>query len=310
MNSTSILRYMLLACIVFTATGCDYGLIFFRDEGTFTLRYNVPDDLKGKMFTIASWNSDSFLCQDYSLGQGRFVGDRYGKSFENIETEPGVWESKIKTQIWHPFCSWRFGGLTIGVDTDKEKNHWFTVASGYIARNKNEGSRLVSHDTGEDSNVSNESLLICDRREYDSKHTEGGKYYIYTSYSLDCKNPIAKGATHISDTPVVVFNDENIAILIIKYSGNIKKYITRIFDDGMIDKKLDYERGEISKIETYPNRKSYWEVSSCKDGRFKIIFGTRGNHKSDFTKIVSLSKKQIEHLASDDVAELPNYLLQ
>jgi hypothetical protein len=305
-----VIRCLLLAGITLTSSGCDYGLIFFRDKGTFTLRYNVPDDLKGKMFTIASWSSDSFLCQDFSLGQGRFVSDRFGKNFENIEIEPGVWESKIKTQIWHPFCSWSFGGLTIGVDTNKEKNNWFTLANGYIARDKNEKSKLKNQNTNEDTNVNTESLLICDRREHDSEHTERETHYRNTSFSLDCENPRAQGATNMSATPVVFFHEGNVGILSVKYTGNIIKHIRRHSDDGIIYKKLIYINGELTKIETNPSSTRYWEVYSCNDGRFKIIFGTRGVSEPDFTKTTSLSKEQIEYLVRGDIAELPNYILQ
>ena len=112
----------------------------------------------------------------------------------------------------------------------------------------------------------------------------------------------------MSATSVAVFLERDMGILNIKYSGNIIKYISRHSDERVIYKQLIYKNKELKKIESNPSKTEYWEVDSYKDGNYKIIYGTRGVPNPEFTKIVSLSKEQVEHLAEDDVAELPNYL--
>ena len=125
----SKLKWVLLAAfLVFLAFVLDTQLIVLRDEGMFTLHYEVPKDMEGKMFASAYWISDSPMCRQLSFGTGKFEPQGYGTSFDNVEEEPGIWVSHIPTEVWHPFCQWELDLITIGVHSNAEKTNYHQLA--------------------------------------------------------------------------------------------------------------------------------------------------------------------------------------
>ncbi|GAB6111447.1 hypothetical protein [Desulfomicrobium salsuginis] len=146
----------------------DTQLIVLRDDGMFTLHYNVPDEMKGKMYTGASWYSDSFMCRHLSFGSGRFEGTEYGDAFDNVEEKPGKWVSHIPTKVWHPFCTWELGRMTIGMDANEERTQFYDLAYAYLfEEKKSDSENAAEQEKFEDSQ--NESFLVCDISEFDYK---------------------------------------------------------------------------------------------------------------------------------------------
>jgi hypothetical protein len=159
---------LLIFTLLWLAFLFDTQLIVLRDDGIFTLHYNVPDEMKGKMYAGASWYSDSFMCRHLSFGSGRFEGTTFGTSFRNVEEKPGKWFSHISTTLWHPFCSWELGSLTIGVHANEEKTSHYDLAYAYLLEEKeSDFENLAKHKKLEAEQ--NESFLVCDIFEFDLK---------------------------------------------------------------------------------------------------------------------------------------------
>jgi hypothetical protein len=308
---------LLVLFLLFLAFAFDTQLIVLRDEGTFTLRYDVPKELEGNMFTIAEWSSNSFMCRHLSWGSGRFERTEYGTSVENVEKTPGVWESDIPTKLWHPFCDWRFNRLTIGVDVNKEKNDWYTLANGYLYNEKKQKSDDAdSNKTQDDKMSKNEDLLICDRMDYYFKEISDTKPHEEHHYSLECKNPLASGATFMVATPSVGFLKKDFGILNVKYSGvnNLYSHIN-FYDESKnretsYTKNIKYSHGYIQDIYANLHGETHWKVSIGEDGKFNIVAGKTGPNDPDIKLSLPLAKEQLDLLAADDVWELPELLTQ
>ena len=159
---------LLILTLLWLAFLFDTQLIVLRDDGMFTLHYNVPDEMKGKMYTGASWYSDSFMCRHLSFGSGSFEGTEYGDAFDNIEEKPGEWVSHIPTKVWHPFCTWELGRLTIGMDANEERTQFYDLAYAYLFDEKKSESESPAKQKQIEDGV-NESFLVCDINEYDFK---------------------------------------------------------------------------------------------------------------------------------------------
>ena len=294
----------------------DTQLIVLRDDGMFTLHYNVPDEMKGKMYAGASWYSDSFMCRHLSFGLGRFKGTEYGDAFDNVEEKPGEWVSHIPTKVWHPFCTWELGRLTIGMDANEERTQFYDLAYAYLFEEKDSDfENSVKHKKLEAEQ--NESFLVCDIFEFDLKKIFPDKKYIQKRTSYQCKNPNSRGATHMSATPSVVFDLKDYGLINIELSKKRTLYITRkyyeYYDNQRFliksyDKDIEYFDSEIVSIFSSLTKHIYWKIQK-KLNTYVLTEGDT-NLKEKKQKVVSLTPDQLTDLASEDVWELPDFLQQ
>jgi hypothetical protein len=305
---------LLILTMLWLAFIFDTQLIVLRDDGMFTLRYNVPDEMKGKMFTGASWYSDSLMCRHFSFGSGRFRGTTYGTSFRNVEEKPGEWVSHIPTKVWHPFCTWERGSLTIGVHANEEKKSYYELANAYLFdEKKSDSENPAKQEKFEDDR--NESFLVCDISQSDYKKIYQDREYIENSYSYGCKNPNSRGQTHISATPPVVFYRNKPGNIIISLSNNKNIYFIRYIKNKYektirsVDKTIKYVNGSIDEVDTFYNNEKYWRVSKNNEF-FYISAGKLGQDEPEFKITAKLTPDQLTYLASDDVWELPDFLKQ
>ena len=313
MMKKPIRTILLILTMLWLAFIFDTQLIVLRDDGMFTLHYNVPDEMKGKMFTGASWYSDSLMCRHFSFGSGRFRGTTYGTSFRNVEEKPGEWVSHIPTKVWHPFCTWERGSLTIGVHTNEEKTSYYELAYAYLFDEKKSDSKNpAKQEKLEDGQ--NESFLVCDVSEHDFKDLSSNNRYGTKRKSYTCKNPYSQGATHISATPYVGFDLENFGKIFISFSGNIDMYFHRnLFEEkkGRVvsyHKKIRRSNGKIYSIDSTLSNDKYWIVESH-DVQSTISAGKPGT-KAELKISTILTPDQLTYLASEDVWELPDFLQQ
>jgi hypothetical protein len=283
----------------------------------FTLHYNVPDEMKGKMYTGASWYSNSFMCRHLSFGSGRFVGTEYGDAFDNVEEKPGEWVSHIPTKVWHPFCTWEIGLLTIGMDANEERTSHYDLAYAYLFEEKKSDLENPAKQKQIEDGV-NESFLVCDINESDYKKIYPDypdKDYIDKSYSYDCSNPKSRGATHISAIPYVSFYINNYGSINISFSNNKNIYFRRYIKDKYentiksVDKTTRYVDGSVDELKAFYNNEEYWIVSNNNED-FCISAGKLGQNDPEFKITVSLTPDQLTYLASEDVWELPDFLKQ
>jgi hypothetical protein len=313
MMKKPIRTILLILTMLWLAFIFDTQLIVLRDDGMFTLHYDVPDEMKGKMFTGASWYSDSLMCRHFSFGSGRFRGTTYGTSFRNVEEKPGEWVFHIPTKIWHPFCTWERGSLTIGVHTNEEKTSYYELAYAYLFDEKKSDSKNpAKQEKLEDGQ--NESFLVCDVNEYDYKKIYPGRDYIEKSYSYDCKNHDLGGATHMSATPSVWFYIKDFGKLNISLSKNRIKYLRKNFFDTKKGRDVSYTKrifffdDKIYKITATLSTDKHWTIENF-DAYSIISFGKPGLKHEDKNSTI-LTPDQLTYLASDDVWELPDFLQQ
>jgi len=308
------LKWALLAAfLVFLAFVLDTQLIVLRDEGTFKLYYDVPKEMEGKMFASAYWTSDSFMCRQLSFGSGKFEHQGYGTSFDNVEEEPGIWVSRIPTEVWHPFCQWELARMSIGMDANAEKTSYHQLAYAFLYESKDPKAGDETKQ-GDPHTRNNESILVCDVSEHDFKRTyENGQYAEkYSSY--ECKNPNERGANKVSGTPYVGFIHQESGKLKINYSNVKILYLRRNFFDkknnqeNSYDKQINYLNGMIEKIDTTLGLEKYWSITS-ESGQYKIRIGIPGN-KPESEISIQLTQEQLALLASEDVWELPNFIQQ
>jgi hypothetical protein len=279
----------------------------------FTLHYNVPDEMKGKMYTGASWYSNSFMCRHLSFGSGRFEGTEYGDAFDNVEEKPGEWVSHIPTKVWHPFCTWELGRLTIGMDANEERTQFYDLAHAYLFdEKKSDPENPAKQKKTED--IQNESFLVCDVSEYDYKKIYQDRDYVEKSYSYDCKNPNTVGYTYMSAILYVGFKLKKNGKINILLSGNIITYFRKNFFDTEKWRGVSYTKrifrssGKIYKITATLSTDKHWVVENF-DAYSIISFGKPGL-KHEVSKSKSLVPDQLTYLASEDVWELPEFLQQ
>ena len=291
----------------------DTQLIVLRDDGIFTLHYNVPDEMKGKMYAGASWYSDSFMCRHLSFGSGRFKGTEYGDAFDNVEEKPGEWVSHIPTKVWHPFCTWELGRLTIGMDANEERTQFYDLAYAYLFEEKKSDSENPAKQKKTEVGQ-NESFLVCDILEYDFKDLSPERGYSRKSKSYKCKNPYSQGATHMSATPFVVFDSESCGKINISFSGKTDKYLHRnLFDDNKgrdvsYHKKVRSLNGVIYIIDATLSNDKYWIVEN-RDMYSKTSFGKPGS-KPEVTISKTLTPDQLDYLASEEVWKISESIQQ
>ena len=304
---------LLILTLLWLAFLFDTQLIVLRDDGMFTLHYNVPDEMKGKMYTGASWYSDSLMCRHLSFGSGRFEGTEYGDAFDNVEEKPGEWVSHIPTKAWHPFCTWELGRLTIGMDANEERTQFYDLAYAYLFEEKKSDS-VIPANYKQIADGVNESFLVCDVSEYDYKKIYLDREYIDKSYSFDCKNPNSSGVTYISATPYIGFKLKKNGKMNISLSGNIITYFRRNFFDKEKGRDVSYTKrvfrsyDKIYKITATLSTDKHWVIENF-DTYSIISFGKPGL-KHEVKKSKSLVPDQLTYLASEDVWDLPNYLQQ
>ena len=304
---------LLILTLLWLAFLFDTQLIVLRDDGMFTLHYNVPDEMKGKMYTGASWYSDSLMCRHLSFGSGRFEGTEYGDAFDNVEEKPGEWVSHIPTKVWHPFCTWELGRLTIGMDANEERTQFYDLAYAYLFDEKKSDSEIPANHKQIEDGV-NESFLVCDINEYDFKDLSSDNGYATKRNSYKCKNPYSQGATHMSATPYVGFDSKKIGKISASFSGNINTYFHRNFLDKKKGRDVSYHKqirhsnGKIFYIDATLSNDKYWIVESNNE-QSTISAGKPGT-KPELKISKILTPDQLTYLASDDVWELPDFLKQ
>jgi len=290
----------------------DTQLIVLRDDGMFTLHYNVPDEMRGKMYAGASWYSDSFMCRHLSFGSGRFEGTTFGTSFRNVEEKPGVWVSRIPTKVWHPFCSWELGPLTIGVHANEEKTMHYELAYAYLLENKIDSDN--SSEQKHFQNGKNEAFLVCDISEFDSEKIFPDKNYVEQRRSYECNNPRAQGQTHISATPYVALYLRDFGKINIDFSRNKILYITRNYYENnksfikSYNKNINFKDNEIIYIDTSLTEDIFWKIKKVHDSYVLILVNTGLKEKNQTS--VTITPEQLSYLASDDVWALPDFLQQ
>jgi hypothetical protein len=256
------------------------------------------------------------MCRHLSFGSGRFEGTTFGTSFRNVEEKPGKWFSHISTTLWHPFCSWELGSLTIGVHANEEKTSHYDLAYAYLLEEKeSDFENLAKHKKLEAEQ--NESFLVCDIFEFDLKKIFPDKNYIQKRTSYQCKNPNSRGATHMSATPSVVFDFKDYGLINIELSKNKTLYITRKYYEyydnqrfliNSYDKDIEYLDNEIVYIFSSLTKHIYWKIEK-KLNTYVLTEGDT-NLKEKKQKAVSLTSDQLTDLASEDVWELPDFLQQ
>lgn len=308
---------LLILTLLWLAFLFDTQLIVLRDDGMFTLHYNVPDEMKGKMYTGASWYSDSLMCRHLSFGSGRFEGTEYGDAFDNVEEKPGEWASHIPTKVWHPFCTWELGRLTIGMDGNEEKTSHYDLAYAYLFEEKKSDSENPAKQKKLEDGQ-NESFLVCDINEFDYKRIYPDypdRDYIRKNYSYDCKNPKSRSAAHMSAIPSVGFYRNNSGNIRISLSNNKNIYFTRYiinkYEETIksVGKTINYIEGGVIGVKAFYNNEKYWIVSK-NNGDFWISAGKLGQTDPEFKITVRLTSNQLTYLASEDVWELPDFLQQ
>lgn len=310
----SKLKWVLLAAfLVFLAFVLDTQLIVLRDEGMFTLHYEVPKDMEGKMFASAYWISDSPMCRQLSFGTGKFEPQGYGASARNVEEKPGTWVSHIPTRIWHPFCQWELDLVTIGVHSNAEKTNYHQLAYAilYEPRDTKSGDETRQ---GYSRNRNNESRLVCDILEYDFERNDEYGKYIEKNNSYECKSPNSRGNKSASDTPYVSFSKLKSGILKINFSGNKTVFITRTFFESKKNryvshnKDIKYSNKCIYSINALLSKDIYWNIEKRKD-LYEVSIGIPGfNPKSKYLAV--LNPEQLAFLASDNVWEVPDFIQQ
>ena len=304
---------LLILTLLWLAFLFDTQLIVLRDDGMFTLHYNVPDEMKGKMYTGASWYSDSLMCRHLSFGSGRFEGTEYGDAFDNLEEKPGEWVSHIPTKVWHPFCTWELGRLTIGMDANEEKTSHYDLAYAYLFEEKKSDSETPAKQKKLEDGQ-NQSFLVCDVSKYDYKKIYPDRDYIEKSYSYDCKNPNSSGATHMSATPYVGLKLKKTGKINISLSGNTITYFRKNFFDTekgrgvSFTKRIFRSTDGIYKITATLSTDKHWSIEN-RDGQSKISVGKPGS-KLEVKISTTLTPDQLAYLASEDVWELPDFLQQ
>jgi hypothetical protein len=302
--------------LLLLAFAFDTQLIVLRDEGMFTLHYNVPDEMKGRMYAGASWYSDSFMCRHLSFGSGRFEGTEYGDAFDNVEVKPGEWVSRIPTKVWHPFCTWELGRLTIGMDANEENTQFYDLAYAYLFEEKKPDSESPAKQAKfEDSR--NESFLVCDVSEFDYKKIYPDRNYIEKRRSYKCNNPNSRGATHMSATPSVGFDLKGSGKININLSKNKIVYIKRNYYDyydkkrfliKSYDKDIKYSDTEIMLIYSSFTKYLYWSLT--KKGNVYLLKEGNTELKQKKQTTINLTPDQLAYLASDYVWELPDFIQQ
>jgi len=303
----SVLGLLLLAFMF------DTQLIVLRDDGMFTLHYNVPDEMKGKMYTGASWYSNSLMCRHLSFGSGRFEGTTFGTSFRNVEEKPGVWVSHIPTKVWHPFCTWERGPLSIGMHANEEKTSHYELAYAYLFEEKKSDSDNQAKQKKLEEGQ-NESFLVCDVSEHDFKDLSSDNGYGTKSNSYKCKNPYSQGSTHMSAAPYIGFLLKKFGKLNILFSENKVTYLRRNFYDTKKGRGVSYTKrifrryDKIFKITATLSTDKHWVVENF-DAHSIISFGKPGL-EHEVKKTTSLVQDQLTYLASEDVWELPDFLRQ
>lgn len=310
----SKLKWVLLAAfLVFLAFVFDTQLIVLRDEGMFNLRYEVPKEMEGKMFTSAYWTSDSFMCRQLSFGSGKFGPHRYGASARNVEEKPGIWVSHIPTRIWHPFCQWELDLMTIGVHSNAEKTSYHQLAYAFLyePRDPKPDDEVKQ---GDPRTRNNESILVCDVSEHNIIRIYDNGNYTNKFYSYNCKNPTARGANKSSGTPYVGFTHKDSGKIKINYSNNKLQYFRKNYFDEKVNKKKSYEKeikylnSIIDSMHTTIGFEKYWSVNT-ESGQYKIRIGIPGN-KPESEISIQLTQEQLALLASEDVWELPDFIHQ
>ena len=303
----------LAAFLVFLAFVLDTQLIVLRDEGMFTLHYEVPKEMEGKMFASAYWISDSPMCRQLSFGTGKFEPQGHGASARNVEEKSGTWVSHIPTRVWHPFCQWELDLITIGVHSNPEKTNYHQLAYAilYEPRDTKPGDEKKQ---GDSRTRNNESILICDIMEHDFKRTyEGGQYV--EKYSLyKCKNTNKHGINKSSGTPYVAFMNKGSGKLKVNYSNIKITYLRRNFYDTAINqensyiKRIKYFNDAIYTVNATLGLEKYWSINP-ENGQYKIRIGIPGSNPASEISI-QLTQEQLAFLASEDVWELPDFIQQ
>ena len=310
----SKLKWVLLAAfLVFLAFVLDTQLIVLRDEGMFTLRYEVPKEMEGKMFASAYWISDSPMCRQLSFGTGKFEPQGYGASARNVEEKSGTWVSHIPTRIWHPLCQWELDLITIGVHSNAEKTNYHQLAYAilYEPRETKQGDETRQ---GDSRHRNNESILVCDVLEHNIKRIYDDGNYAKKFYSYDCINPNQRGLNKSSSTPYVGFINKDSGKISINYSDIKIKYLRRnYFDEKMnktksYGKKIKYLNSIIENIHTTLGLEKYWSINP-ENGQYKIRIGIPGSKPASEISI-QLTQEQLAFLASEDVWELPDFIRQ
>lgn len=298
--------------LLLLAFAFDTQLIVLRDDGMFTLHYNVPDDMKGKMYAGASWYSDSFMCRQLSFGSGRFEGTTFGTSFRNVEEKPGEWVSHIPTKVWHPFCTWELGPLTIGVHANEEKTRHYELAYAYLLENKIDSDN--SSEQKHFQNGKNEAILVCDISEFDSEKIFPDKKYVEQRRSYECNNPKSQELTHISATPYVALYLSDSGKININFSRNKILYITRNYYENnklfikSYNKNINFKDDEIIYIDTSSKENFFWKIKKIDDSYVLILVNTWLKEKNQTS--VTITPEQLSYLASDEVWALPDFLQQ
>ena len=308
---------LLILTLLWLAFLFDTQLIVLRDDGMFTLHYNVPDEMKGKMYTGASWYSNSLMCRHLSFGSGRFEGTEYGDAFDNVEEKPGEWVSHIPTKVWHPFCTWELGRLTIGMDANEERTSHYDLAYAYLFEEKKSDSENSAEQKQIEDGV-NESFLVCDINEFDYKRIYPDfpdRDYIRKNYSYKCKNSKSGESKNISLIPSVTFHQYECGIIRVLLSKNKNIYFTRYIIDKYgdtiesIDKTIKYTNGYINEVKANYNNENYWTILK-KNEDLWISNGNVGQKNLEFKITTRLTPDQLTYLASEDVWELPDFLKQ
>ncbi|WP_156902387.1 hypothetical protein [Desulfomicrobium escambiense] len=303
----SVLGLLLLAFLF------DTQLIVLRDDGLFTLHYNVPDEMKGKMYAGASWYSDSFMCRHLSFGSGRFEGTEYGDAFDNVEEKPGEWVSHIPTKVWHPFCTWELGLLTIGMDANEERTRFYDLAYAYLLEEtKSDFENPAKQKDFQD--CQNEAFLVCDISEFDSEKIFPDKKYVEQRRSYECNNPKSQGSTHMSATPYVALYLRDSGKININFSINKILYITRNYYDNnksfinSYNKNITFKNNEIIYIDSSLTENIFWKIQKMPDSYVLILVNAGLKEKNQTS--VTITPEQLSYLASDNVWALPDFLQQ
>ena len=307
-------RGAVIGFYVFLAFVLDTQLIVLRDEGTFNLYYDVPKEMEGKMFTSAYWTSDSFMCRHLSFGSGRFEGTEYGDAFDNVEEKPGEWVSHIPTKVWHPFCTWELGRLTIGMDANEERTSHYELAYAYLLENKIDSDN--SSEQKHFQNGKNEAFLVCDISEFDSEKIFPDKNYVEQRRSYECNNPKAQGQTHMSATPYVALylrDSGKINIIFSRNKGIYKGFSFKNYENNKsfiksYNKNINFKDNEIIYIDTSLTENIFWKIKKVHDSYVLILVNTGLKEKNQTS--VTITPEQLSYLASDDVWALPDFLQQ
>jgi signal peptidase I len=257
------------------------------------------------------------MCRHLSFGSGRFEGTEYGDAFDNVEEKPGEWVSHIPTKVWHPFCTWELGRLTIGMDANEERTSHYDLAYAYLFEEKKSDSENSAEQKQIEDGV-NESFLVCDINEFDYKRIYPDfpdRDYIRKNYSYKCKNSKSGESKNISLIPSVTFHQYECGIIRVLLSKNKNIYFTRYIIDKYgdtiesIDKTIKYTNGYINEVKANYNNENYWTILK-KNEDLWISNGNVGQKNLEFKITTRLTPDQLTYLASEDVWELPDFLKQ